>query len=104
MGREAGAYYQWGRSGGALTPALHRWPGSIIFNFVQCCQWGAEPAGALKVPPPTPCVRAGLTAHNVPAPSHRFGIMSAQMKALFDSTGQLWQKGQLVGKPAAFFT
>ena len=27
----------------------------------------------------------------------RFGMMAAQMKAFFDSTGQLWQKGALVG-------
>jgi multimeric flavodoxin WrbA len=29
--------------------------------------------------------------------------MASQMKAFFDSTGQLWQGGALVGKPAAFF-
>lgn len=34
----------------------------------------------------------------------RFGMMAAQMKAFFDSTGQLWQKGELVGKPVAVFT
>ncbi|KAL5754717.1 hypothetical protein ACOSP7_022937 [Xanthoceras sorbifolium] len=33
----------------------------------------------------------------------RYGCMSAQMKAFFDSTGQLWQNRQLVGKPAGFF-
>jgi len=33
----------------------------------------------------------------------RFGVMAAQMKALFDSTGQLWQKGALVGKTAGIF-
>lgn len=33
----------------------------------------------------------------------RFGSMASQMKAFFDSTGQLWQSGALVGKPAAFF-
>lgn len=34
----------------------------------------------------------------------RFGMMAAQMKAFFDSTGQLWQKGALAGKPASMFT
>lgn len=34
----------------------------------------------------------------------RFGMMAAQMKAFFDSTGGLWQSGALVGKPAALFT
>lgn len=30
----------------------------------------------------------------------RFGMMASQLKALFDSTGSLWQTGALVGKPA----
>jgi len=34
----------------------------------------------------------------------RFGMMCAQMKALFDATGGLWQSGALVGKPASLFT
>ena len=34
----------------------------------------------------------------------RFGGMPSQMKALFDATGSLWQKGALDGKPAAMFT
>jgi len=33
----------------------------------------------------------------------RFGMMAAQMKAFFDATGQLWQQGSLVGKPASIF-
>ena len=33
----------------------------------------------------------------------RYGCMSAQMKAFFDSTGQLWKEQQLAGKPAGFF-
>ncbi|KAG9153320.1 hypothetical protein Leryth_018028 [Lithospermum erythrorhizon] len=33
----------------------------------------------------------------------RFGMMPAQFKAFFDSTGGLWQSGGLVGKPAGFF-
>lgn len=34
----------------------------------------------------------------------RYGNMSAQMKALFDSTVSLWAKGALEGKPAGVFT
>lgn len=30
--------------------------------------------------------------------------MPAQVKAFLDATGQLWQKGALVGKPVSFFT
>ncbi|OVA18661.1 NADPH-dependent FMN reductase [Macleaya cordata] len=33
----------------------------------------------------------------------RYGCMSAQMKAFFDSTGQLWKEQKLAGKPAGFF-
>ena len=33
----------------------------------------------------------------------RFGMAPAQMKALMDSTGGLWQQGALVGKPAGTF-
>ncbi|KNA20978.1 hypothetical protein SOVF_047310 [Spinacia oleracea] len=33
----------------------------------------------------------------------RYGCMAAQMKAFFDSTGQLWKEQSLAGKPAGFF-
>ncbi|XAR59524.1 NAD(P)H dehydrogenase (quinone) [Bertholletia excelsa] len=33
----------------------------------------------------------------------RYGCMSAQMKAFFDSTGQLWKEQKLAGIPAGFF-
>ncbi|KAF8405178.1 hypothetical protein HHK36_010078 [Tetracentron sinense] len=33
----------------------------------------------------------------------RYGSMAAQMKAFFDSTGQLWNEQKLAGKPAGFF-
>lgn len=33
----------------------------------------------------------------------RYGCMAAQMKAFFDSTGQLWKAQTLAGKPAGFF-
>ncbi|CAI9763595.1 unnamed protein product [Fraxinus pennsylvanica] len=33
----------------------------------------------------------------------RYGCMAAQMKAFFDSTGQLWKEQKLSGKPAGFF-
>lgn len=34
----------------------------------------------------------------------RFGNMAAPLKYFLDSTGELWLKGSLVGKPAAVFT
>jgi NAD(P)H dehydrogenase (quinone) len=34
----------------------------------------------------------------------RFGNMSAQMKQFMDSTGPLWQRGELEDKPAGVFT
>lgn len=33
----------------------------------------------------------------------RYGCMAEQMKAFFDSTGQLWKEQKLAGKPAGFF-
>lgn len=33
----------------------------------------------------------------------RYGCMAAQMKAFFDSTGQLWKEQKLAGKPAGLF-
>ena len=33
----------------------------------------------------------------------RYGSMAAQMKAFFDSTGQLWTEQKLAGVPAGFF-
>ena len=33
----------------------------------------------------------------------RFGSPAAQMKALFDSTGQLWMSGKLIGKLGGVF-
>jgi NAD(P)H dehydrogenase (quinone) len=33
----------------------------------------------------------------------RFGMVPAQIKALFDSTGGLWQTGALAGKPCGMF-
>src|SRR5258708_23350787 len=34
----------------------------------------------------------------------RYGNMTAQMKALIDSTAQLWLNGEMEGKPAGVFT
>lgn len=33
----------------------------------------------------------------------RFGVMAAQFKAFFDSTGELWASQALAGKPAGIF-
>lgn len=35
--------------------------------------------------------------------SARFGMASAQVKAVMDATGSLWQRGSLIGKPAGMF-
>lgn len=34
----------------------------------------------------------------------RYGNMTAQMKRLIDSTGELWMNGSMEGKPAGVFT
>ncbi|KAI7743802.1 hypothetical protein M8C21_030381 [Ambrosia artemisiifolia] len=33
----------------------------------------------------------------------RYGAMAGQMKAFFDSTGEMWREQKLAGKPAGFF-
>ena len=62
----------------------------------------------LKCPPPIALAAAAATEAGCPYYAHvcfprRFGMMPAQMKALFDATGGLWVKGSLVGKPAGVF-
>ncbi|KAI5083354.1 hypothetical protein GOP47_0003097 [Adiantum capillus-veneris] len=51
-----------------------------------------------------------ISAHELPAADGvifgfptRYGAMAAQMKAFFDSTGSLWRRQELAGKPAGLF-
>uniref|UniRef100_A0A1D1ZG65 NAD(P)H dehydrogenase (quinone) n=1 Tax=Anthurium amnicola TaxID=1678845 RepID=A0A1D1ZG65_9ARAE len=64
----------------------------------------------MKAPPKDPSVAVIAAAADLAGADGilfgfptRFGCMAAQMKAFFDSTGQLWKEQTLVGKPAGFF-
>ncbi|XP_009395665.3 probable NAD(P)H dehydrogenase (quinone) FQR1-like 2 [Musa acuminata AAA Group] len=63
----------------------------------------------MKAPPKDPAIPEISAAELVEADGilfgfpTRFGSMAAQMKAFFDSTGQLWREQKLAGKPAGFF-
>ena len=60
------------------------------------------PAADESIPVATPDTLVEADGILFGAPT-RFGMIAAQMKALFDSTGGLWMKGALVGKPAGVF-
>lgn len=63
----------------------------------------------MKAPPKDPGIPEISAAELVEADGilfgfpTRFGSMAAQMKAFFDTTGQLWREQKLAGKPAGFF-
>ncbi|CAK9320642.1 unnamed protein product [Citrullus colocynthis] len=69
----------------------------------------AEVLDQMKAPPKDPSIPEISAAELVAADGilfgfpTRFGCMAAQMKAFFDSTGQLWKDQKLAGKPAGFF-
>lgn len=69
----------------------------------------AEVLDQMKAPPKDPEIPEISAAELVAADGvlfgfpTRFGCMAAQMKAFFDSTGQLWKEQKLAGKPAGFF-
>ncbi|KAJ2584032.1 hypothetical protein GGH95_000650 [Coemansia sp. RSA 1836] len=54
------------------------------------------------VPEITPEILAAADGYLIGFPT-RFGVAPAQVKAFFDSTGQLWQTGALLGKPMGMF-
>ncbi|GBG71368.1 hypothetical protein CBR_g8787 [Chara braunii] len=58
-----------------------------------------KPAG-IPIITPTKLAEADGIVFGFPT---RFGMMAAQMKAFFDSTGSLWQSQALAGKPAGIF-
>lgn len=69
----------------------------------------AEVLGKMHAPPKNDAVPL-IDVHTLPEADGylfgfptRFGTMPAQFKAFMDSTGQLWQKGALVGKPVGLF-
>ncbi|KAH7459569.1 hypothetical protein PRIC1_012651 [Phytophthora ramorum] len=67
-----------------------------------------EVLAKLRAPPKqefsvaTPAVLKEADGIMLGFPTH-FGMVPAQMKALFDSCGMLWMKGELIGKPCGVF-
>jgi NAD(P)H dehydrogenase (quinone) len=64
---------------------------------------GSVDSGGGLHPEVTLAELAGADAVAVGSPV-RFGLMSAEMKAFWDSTTPLWLKGSLIDKPAGVFT
>ncbi|KAL3695220.1 hypothetical protein R1sor_009296 [Riccia sorocarpa] len=69
----------------------------------------AETLEQMKAPSKDPSIPI-ITASELPQADAllfgfptRYGAMAAQMKAFFDTTGQLWRNQLLAGKPAGFF-
>ncbi|KAL2632441.1 hypothetical protein R1flu_017127 [Riccia fluitans] len=69
----------------------------------------AETLEQMKAPSKDPSIPT-ITASELPQADAllfgfptRYGAMAAQMKAFFDTTGQLWRNQLLAGKPAGFF-
>ncbi|KAM1008735.1 hypothetical protein FF1_005082 [Malus domestica] len=61
---------------------------------------GAPPKSEVPVISPEELVEADGIIFGFPT---RFGMMAAQFKAFFDSTGGLWRTQALAGKPAGIF-
>lgn len=64
----------------------------------SCC--GAQAPEDIPVATAETLTEADGVIFGIPT---RFGMMAAQMKTFFDTTGGLWSKGALVGKPAGTF-
>ncbi|XP_078437014.1 putative NAD(P)H dehydrogenase (quinone) FQR1-like 1 [Wolffia australiana] len=61
---------------------------------------GAPPKSEVPVISPAELAEADGLIFGFPT---RFGMMAAQFKAFFDSTGGLWRTQELAGKPAGIF-
>ncbi|XVE87265.1 hypothetical protein DITRI_Ditri18aG0102900 [Diplodiscus trichospermus] len=84
---------------GGVEAVLYRVPETLPADVLQ----------HMKAPPKDPEVPEIKAAELAEADGvlfgfpTRYGCMAAQMKAFFDSTGQLWNEQTLAGKPAGFF-
>jgi len=83
--------------------ALYRVPETLPAEVLE--KMGAlDAAKAMAdIPLATPDILAGADAIFFGTPT-RFGNMCGQMRQFLDSTGGLWMKGALVGKPGGVFT
>ncbi len=86
-----------------VTATLYRVPETLSDEVLG--KMGALDAAKAQsnVPLATPDVLAAADAVLFGTPT-RFGNMTGQMRQFLDSTGGLWAKGALIGKPAGVFT
>jgi len=86
-----------------VTARLYRVPETLSEDILA--KMGALDAAKAQadVPLATPEVLAEADAVLFGTPT-RFGNMTGQMRQFLDSTGGLWAKGALIGKPAGVFT
>jgi len=86
-----------------VTATLYRVPETLPDEVLA--KMGALEASKAQadVPLATPDVLAAAGGVLFGTPT-RFGNMTGQMRQFLDSTGGLWAKGALIGKPAGVFT
>jgi NAD(P)H dehydrogenase (quinone) len=86
-----------------VTAQLYRVPETLSEDILG--KMGALDAAKAQadVPVATPEILGAADAILFGTPT-RFGNMTGQMRQFLDSTGGLWMKGALVGKPAGVFT
>jgi len=86
-----------------VTAKLYRVPETLSDDILG--KMGALDAAKAQadVPVATPEVLAEADGILFGTPT-RFGNMTGQMRQFLDSTGGLWAKGALIGKPAGVFT
>ncbi|KAL6573904.1 hypothetical protein OROHE_001446 [Orobanche hederae] len=76
------------------------WQVPEILSDEILAKMGAPPKSDVPVITPDELVEADGIIFGFPT---RFGMMAAQSKAFFDSTGGLWKTQALAGKPAGIF-
>ncbi|KAK4347959.1 hypothetical protein RND71_034298 [Anisodus tanguticus] len=83
-----------------VDPILYRVPETLSEEVLVQMRAPVKDDSIPELPSPAELADADGFLFGFPT---RFGCMAAQMKAFFDSTGQLWREQKLAGKPAGFF-
>ncbi|KAL6213554.1 hypothetical protein ACLB2K_013001 [Fragaria x ananassa] len=79
---------------------LYRVPETLSSEVLEQMKVPKNDDGVVPVIVPERLVEADGVLFGFPT---RYGSMAAQMKAFFDSTGELWKEQKLAGVPAGFF-
>ncbi len=86
-----------------VTATIYRVPETLPDEVLEKMGALESSRAQAAVPLATPDILAAAGAVLFGTPT-RFGNMTGQMRQFLDSTGGLWAKGALVGKPAGVFT